>query len=222
MNINFNKKTFLILTLIWLIITFNLIKSTYAKYLTELNTNTNISISRWDISVNNQNIIDNSNISSVLSLQLVENDYIKTGVIVPGSIGYIDLNIDSSNTNVDFTTDIDISFDEDSDLPEDFIIFGYSTVNSINEITDDTEITELFDELSFSYDISKNTNNTLIRIYVVWEDDGTDSVEDTALGISHGVLDLKVNLTFKQKINQVVQNTITNETLNDIENNIDL
>lgn len=216
MHINFNKKTFIILTLIWLIITFNLIKSTYAKYLTELNTNTNISISRWDISVNNQNIIDSNNISSVLSLQLVENDYIKNDVVVPGSVGYIDLNIDSSNTNVDFTTEIDISVDEDSDLTEDFIIFGYSTVNSINEITDDTEITELSNDSSFSYDISKNTSNTLIRIYVTWEDDGTDSAQDTALGISTGILDLKINLTFKQKINQVVQNTITNETLNDI------
>lgn len=199
MNINFNKKTFIILALIWVIITFNLIRSTYAKYVTELDTNASIAISRWDLSLNDQNIINDNDLSNILRLNIVENEYARNNFIVPGSVGYIDLDIDSTNTNVDFTTKADITFKEDSTLTDQFIIFGYSAVNDISEITDDTPVTQLDEGSALSYDISKTTNNTFIRIYVTWEDDGTDSVEDTLMGISNGKLDLHVKLTFEQK-----------------------
>ena len=45
MNISVKKKAFIALTLIWLIITFNLVKTTYAKYVTNLDSNTSITIS---------------------------------------------------------------------------------------------------------------------------------------------------------------------------------
>ena len=57
-NINTKKKAFLLLACVWFIITFSVIQTTYAKYVTNLDANTNITISYWNILVHNQDIID--------------------------------------------------------------------------------------------------------------------------------------------------------------------
>ena len=84
------KKAFLMMACIWFIITFSVIQTTYAKYVTNLNANANISISYWNILVNNQNINENSDISAVMSVVLPGNEYAKSDVLVPGSTGYFE------------------------------------------------------------------------------------------------------------------------------------
>lgn len=195
MKNSFSKKSFLILTIIWLIITFNLIKITYAKYVTDLDTATNISISSWNISVNNQDLLESNDISNVLKLELLENQYAKDDVIVPGSVAYFDLNINSVNTNVGFLVTVTPTINENSTLSKDFVILGYS-------IDGNSTITELPDDASsFSYTVAKEIESTLIRVYITWEDDGTDSIEDTNLGISGGNLITDVHLKFEQLTN---------------------
>lgn len=195
MKTSFSKKSFLILTIIWVIITFNLIKITYAKYVTNLDTATNVSISCWNISVNNQDLLESNDISNVLKLELLENQYAKDNVIVPGSIAYFDLNINSKNTNVGFTVTVTPTINENSTLSKDFVILGYSIDgnNTITELSSDTS--------NFSYDIAKETESTLIRVYITWKNDGTDSIEDTNLGISGGNLITDVHLKFEQLTN---------------------
>lgn len=195
MNVSVHRKSFIILAIIWIIMTFYLIRITYAKYVTNLDTNTNVLISSWNISVNEQNILEKSDISNVLSLNVLENQYAKDDVVVPGSVAYFDLNIDSANTNVGFTVTITPTINENSTLSKDFVILGYS-------IDGDTTITELSSDASnFSYTIAKETESTLIRVYITWDDDGTDSVEDTDLGISGGNLVADVHLKFEQVAN---------------------
>ena len=66
------------------------------------------------------------------------------------------------------------------------------------------ELVSLFaqNEVSpFSYDIAKETESTLIRVYITWKNDGTDSIEDTNLGISGGNLITDVHLKFEQLTN---------------------
>lgn len=195
MKNSFSKKSFLILTIIWLIITFNLIKITYAKYVTDLDTATNISISSWNISVNNQDLLESNDISNVLKLELLENQYAKDDVIVPGSVAYFDLNINSVNTNVGFTVTVTPTINESSTLSKDFVILGYS-------IDGNDTITKLSNDISsFSYTVSKEAESTLIRVFITWEDGGTNSVEDTNLGISGGNLITDVHLNFEQLTN---------------------
>lgn len=193
MKTSFSKKSFFILTIVWVIITFNLIKTTYAKYVTNLDASTNVSISCWNISVNTTDILENSDISNVLTLNLLENQYAKNDVIVPGSVAYFDLNINSANSNVGFTVTVTPTINENSTLSEDFVVLGYSIdgADTITKLSDDNAS-------SFSHTVSKETTSSLIRVYITWEDDGTDSIEDTNLGILGGNLITDVYLKFEQ------------------------
>ena len=186
------KKAFLMLACVWFIITFSVIQTTYAKYVTNLNANANISISYWNILVNNQNITENSDISAVMSVVLPGNEYAKSDVLVPGSTGYFDLNIDSSQVTVPFTATISTAINEASSLKTDFVVTGYSI--------DGGEIIELKDTNSFTYSIGSDVSNTLITIYTTWIDDGLESTEDTSLGILGGTAILDVNVKFEQTV----------------------
>lgn len=192
-NLTTKKKAFLCLACVWFIITFSVIQTTYAKYVTNLDANANISISYWNIFVNNQDIINNSDISEAIAQTLVlpGNDYTKPNVIVPGSTGYFDLNIDSSRVTVPFTVTVTTSINEASSLTTDFVVSGYSLDNG-------TTITDLVDTTSFSYNIASDVDSTIIRVYTTWKDDGLDSQEDTLLGITGGTAILNVTLNFEQ------------------------
>lgn len=208
-NITTKKKAFLLLACVWFIITFSVIQTTYAKYVTNLNANANIAISYWNILVHNQDIIENSDISQVMAevLTLPGNDYTKPGVIVPGSTGYLDLDIDSSKVTVPFTVTVNTSINEASSLITDFVVSGYSLDGgtTIIDLTtaDDTsqdagiDVTNN-DVTTFSVNIAADVDSTVIRLYTTWLDDGLDSAEDTALGISGGTAILDVNLSFEQ------------------------
>ncbi len=191
-NLITKKKAFLLLACIWLIISLSVVQTTYAKYVTNLDANANIAISYWNILVNNQNIAENPDISATMTAVFPGNEFMKNDVIVPGAVGYFDLNIDSSNVTVPFTITVTTSVNENSSLTMDFVVSGYSINNG--------EIIELIDTNSFSYDISLDADSTIIRIYTTWLDDGLDSVEDTALGIAGGTAILDVTLNFEQII----------------------
>ena len=191
-NLITKKNAFLLLACIWLIISLSVVQTTYAKYVTNLDANANIAISYWNILVNNQNIAENPDISATMTAVFPGNEFMKNDVIVPGAVGYFDLNIDSSNVTVPFTITVTTSVNENSSLTTDFVVSGYSINNG--------EIIELIDTNSFSYDISLDADSTIIRIYTTWLDDGLDSVEDTALGIAGGTAILDVTLNFEQII----------------------
>lgn len=185
------KKAFLLLACIWFIITFSIIQTTYAKYVTNLNANTNISISYWNILVNEQDIVENSDISGSMSCVFPGSTYAKSDVIVPGATGYFDLNIDSSKVSVPFKLTVTSAINETSTLTTDLKVSGYSINNGdLVELTDDA--------LDFSCDVAQDTDSTLVRVYTTWVDDGQDSKEDTELGITGGTAILDVTLDFEQ------------------------
>lgn len=186
------KKAFLMMACIWFIITFSVIQTTYAKYVTNLNANANISISYWNILVNNQNINENSDISAVMSVVLPGNEYAKSDVLVPGSTGYFDLNIDSSEVTIPFSVTISTQVNATSSLTTDFVVSGYSINGG--------EIIQLIDTDTFTYNIGADIDNTLIRIYSTWLDDGLESKDDTLLGIQGGTAILDVNARFEQTV----------------------
>ena len=80
------KRVLFILACLWLIITFMVIKATYAKYLSSIDSNANIHISGWKIILNNQDIMQNSDFSENIDLIFPGNDYYIPDYIVPGAI----------------------------------------------------------------------------------------------------------------------------------------
>lgn len=82
------------------------IQSTYAKYVTSANTNTDISIARWNVLINDQDIKLNSNFGRTIEPTIINNDNIAEGVIAPTSIGYFDLILNGASTDVSFQYNI--------------------------------------------------------------------------------------------------------------------
>ena len=186
-----NRKITFLLALLALFYCVSLIQSTYAKYLSTADADTNITIARWNILVNNQDISQNSNFSEVLEPTFTGNENIKDGVIAPTATGYFDITLDGSTTDVSFS--YDISFSEADD----------------NTVTD-LKITKYeIDGRSYTYNgpISGNIllndqNRALtVRVYVEWVDQTDDetmtNVDDTTAA-NGGVAKFKVNVNVIQ------------------------
>lgn len=186
-----NRKITFLLALLALFYCVSLIQSTYAKYLSTADADTNITIARWNILVNNQDISQNSNFSEVLEPTFTGNENIKDGVIAPTATGYFDITLDGSTTDVSFSYDISFSEAED------------------NTVTD-LKITKYeIDGHSYTYNgpISGNIllndqNRALtVRVYVEWVDQTDDetmtNVDDTTAA-NGGVAKFKVNVNVIQ------------------------
>lgn len=170
------QKAILLLALFSLLHCLNLIQSTYAKYRSEANASANISIARWNILVNNQDIKNNKDFSTMITPIFEGTDHIAPNVIAPTSTGYFDIVINSANVDVSFTYNISVGVSADSAV-KDLKITGYSVDNG--------SIVSL-NTSSYSIDdsVSKNDTKRLVtyRFYVVWDDSSSASMsnqEDT-------------------------------------------
>ncbi len=80
------KRVLLILALLWFIISFLVIRVTYAKYLSSIDSNASIGISAWKVKLNTQDVIENSDFSENLELIFPGDDYYTEDTIVPGAL----------------------------------------------------------------------------------------------------------------------------------------
>ena len=189
------KRVFLIFACLWIIISLLIIRSTYAKYLTSIDGGTNVNIAQWNLILNKQDILQNSDFSSTLSLKVPKSDYYIEDYMVPGATGYYDLIIDSSNVSLPFRFHITCSVAENSDI-KDAKIIGYSR-NGISQITylDDSkkEITD---------SVSETVDTCSVRVYVKWIDNDSsetmNDTNDTSVAINNGNAIITTNISFEQ------------------------
>lgn len=192
------RKLKLLAAFIALIICITQIQQTYAKYIDVKEGNTDFTIAKWKILVNNQDITDSSTMSSLINPVYIKNDNIKDGVIAPGSEGYFDIEIDSTNTEVSFTYTITLSNTDENNI-KDLKITGYSQ-NGSAIIPLDNQINSITDTVYYT---NQNKLDT-IRIYFTWLDgngETMDNTSDTNASISGESAKLKVNMAFIQTLN---------------------
>jgi len=122
----FYKKIVLILICCILLASLLLfINMIYAKYKTEVSGKASISISRWDVKVNDNSIKNNQDISSTITPVFPGNEYIASNIIAPTAEGYFDLFLDYTATDVAFKYEINVSPNEESAV-KDLVTTGYS------------------------------------------------------------------------------------------------
>ncbi len=196
------KRVFVILALFWILISFLIIKSTYAKYLTVVDASTNVGIASWNIILNTQDVISNSNFSENLTLTFPETTYKIADCVVPGSIGYFDLNVDCSQLNVRFQYTVTCTFPSTNEIA-DMKVIGYSLDGSSNMAT----LRNYNDPITNNAASSANT--TSIRVYIQWIDDAADTVtqsnnetlnnvQDTAIALAADSAVVTANVKFEQ------------------------
>ena len=195
------KRIFLVLACIWFFVSFVIIKQTYAKYITAITGSANVGISLWDISINNQNIINQSDFSRNLTLEFPGDTYYIENVAVPGAVGYFDINIDSSNVSLAFDYTVTASVNENSDVT-DLKVIGYSFDEGINT----TYLNNSSEAITSS--VATNINYSSIRVYVQWDDTTTgvtamNDIADTLAAVGNGNAIMDVNILFEQTSNYI-------------------
>lgn len=191
---NVVRKLTLLVAIISLLFCFATVSETYAKYNTSLEGKTNISVARWHILVNNQDVRNNGSTSAELTPTFLGTEHISPDVIAPTSEGYVDLIIDSSEVDVSFKYTITPDVDPTSSVT-DLIVTSY-TVNGGENIT-------ITNGQSITDNIYKadNVNLTTIRLYVKWDDSSNGKMsneDDTNATISTEKAKLKLNINFIQ------------------------
>lgn len=213
-----NKKKFLLLLIgiLTCILLFSIVQI-YAKYLTSTNGKTGITIAKWNISVNNKSIKNNSDISTAIEPIFNGNVNIAPGIIAPTAEGYFDLVFDFSDADVSFNYEINVSTDENSSV-SDLVATGYSIVDS-DEIPSNWEkhTFETFNQpITDNILLGSNIKKRTIRIYVLWNDDENTSQmsndQDTESTKQDKPALLDVNISFTQIAESINSENSTNST----------
>lgn len=191
-----SKKYFIIiLAFLSFVLCIFFIEESYAKYISSTKENAEISVARWRILVNNNDIRNESSTRASITPVFPGNDNIAPGIIAPTSEGYFDLVIDATNADVSFKYSISFSVSEDSSV-KDLVAFKYS----IND-GEDILLNKNSQVIENSVLQSNNTEPIKIRVYVVWDDSegsSMDNTEDTDATKNGIPAKMDVNLSFIQ------------------------
>jgi hypothetical protein len=173
------------------------IADTYAKYREQIDGTTNANMARWNIKVNSEEIKNKTTLTSALSAYFPATTYTAAGVIAPGSQGYFDIIIDSSQVDVAFTYTISSAVDSESAI-SDIRLLGYKVNPS--GLDDMTNMQPLANG-NVSGNIGVATTNTTVRVFVEWfdgsgetmdNDDDTDTVLNNNVTV---IMDVSIGFT---------------------------
>jgi hypothetical protein len=191
MKMKFKRKMLFFIALISLFYCVTMMQDTYAKYLTSAEANAELTIARWSILVNDQDIVNNSNFSEVVVPTFNGTTNINSNVIAPTSTGYFDLLINANDTDVSFT--YTVSIDTSDCNVSDLVITGYTIGKTHydydgNDISNDILLTDTDKTVSIRFDVEWN--------------DGTgenmNNAQDTEAS-KEGTAAFDINVNFIQK-----------------------
>lgn len=170
--------------------------STYARYLTALTATSTVELGSWLIKVNNQNIIENADLSEKIIPVFESNpEYIAEDKIVPTSTGYVEINIDYEKVNVPFKYEVSFS-QGNSTILEDFKFTSYSiNGGSLTSVDDsNTMITE-----TISPTETNRTRSLLLNFAWIDNTDETlNDIQDTTYSRNFENLEFRFNVNFTQ------------------------
>ena len=180
-----------LLCLISLVITIFSIRSTYAKYYEKMNTTYATTIKKWMIQVNEKDILEEEQMSTIMEPIFPQDSNINDNVLVPGRQGYFDLDVDYTYVDVSFMMKFELEQQNQTKL-SDFEVIGYSVFENEVEgtITETTDISQI---INLEEETEKHKH---IRIYFRWNDDEDNQMDDAA------------DTTFKGETQQGKDNTV--------------
>ena len=191
------KKRLILLVVLSIILCLFFVQESLAKYITAADETANISIARWKILVNDEDIRDENTVNTVINPVFLGNDNIAENIIAPTSEGYFDLIIDAREADVSFKYKISMSVNQNSSV-KDLVATKY-VVNEGEPITMDINNQTIENTVLYG-----NNNSTInIRVYIVWNDGyGSlmDNSADTLATTSGNSAMMNVSLNFTQVV----------------------
>ena len=174
-----------------------LYQSSYAKYRKRVTANMDLTVAKWTIKINNEDVKNKKQLTNKLVPEFEESEYTKANVLAPGSKGYCDIIIDSSNVDVNFEISIVAKIPATSSIIDlrvtDYIINPSETNTTKTEYTEQQEI---------NIPVVHNTPQTTVRLFIKWDDDPTtqtmDNEADTNAAVnenSEALIEINTNFT---------------------------
>ena len=173
-----------------------LYQSSYAKYRKRVTADVGLTVAKWTIKINNEDIRNNKQLTNKLVPEFEESEYTKANVLAPGSKGYCDIVIDSTNVDVNFEIKLLATVPETSSIVDlrvtDYIINPSDT--NTEKIT--------YNEEEINISVVHNTPQTVVRLFIKWDDDPStqqmDNEADTNAAVdttSEAIIEIKTNFT---------------------------
>ena len=180
-----SKKKFciLILAFISLVFSFNMVKSTYAKYVTSNDKTTDVNLAKWDILVNGEYIKSSKTLSATLTPNFVASNYTANGYLAPGTQAYFDIIVDNTYVDVDYNYVASVAPVAESNLSDLRItkVGIYEVDNHENPIVDTTKdqtITGNQANINGYWYNGVTSTKYCIRVYVEWYDGTGETMDD--------------------------------------------
>ena len=156
--------------------------STYSRYVAGTTGNIDILFAKWQILVDNTEIVNQNNSSISFTPVIETNENVKSNTIAPTSKGYFDVDINPENVDVSFRYQIDLAIDNE-DIP-DLMITKYAILDSNYQEGDVIEYTTLSSNTITNDLLFDNTvdnfqfNPFTVRIYFEWYDGENEEMDD--------------------------------------------
>ena len=169
-----------------------LMQDTYAKYISSATSSANLTIARWNILINNQDILQNSNFSDTIQPQFAGTSNIKSGVIAPTAEGYFDIVLNGQATDVSFRYTITASVSNQSTVT-DLEITSYE----IDGVEYDPETDPITEVIAYN---AQNKTRT-IKFYIKWNDDSSTETMNNTLDTAsarNGIAAFDINVNVIQ------------------------
>ena len=164
------RKVIFFLALMSLFYCVTFMQDTYAKYVSSATANAGLTIARWSILVNTQDVVEESDFTETISPVFAGSTNIKSDVIAPTASGYFDIIINGENTDVSFT--YTISIDTSDCVVEDLVITNYSIGN--------TNYTYNGNDITGNILLNDASRTKTVRFYVEWNDNASTQTMDNA------------------------------------------
>lgn len=187
------KRALLFIAFTGLFVCINVIEKTYAKYVTNATLDTDVTLARWNILVDNTDITSNSDFEKKITPTFIDNDYIKYGVLAPTSKAYFDIDVDATNTDVSFDYEISVTPSENNTITDLSITKVLVNDEEINDVTETVTGSILYNDV---------VRRLSFKIYIEWNDDAETETMDNAAdvdAIQNGDASYVVSVRFVQK-----------------------
>lgn len=164
-------------------------QDTYAKYVSSTSAIADLTIARWSILINNQDVVNESDFSETISPVFAGSANIRSDVIAPTASGYFEIILNGENTDVSFS--YTISIDTSDCVIEDLVITSYQIGN--------TTYTYNGNDITGNILLNDASRTQTIRFNVEWNDSALtetmDNADDTAVVAEEtAAFDINVNL----------------------------
>lgn len=206
------RKIKIILILLTISVTLSYMSDTYSKYVMSTTNNIDVPFAKWQILVNEQDIVNNATNNLEIKPIIEKSKHIKDNTFAPSSKGYFDILINPTNVDLSFDYNITLKL-KNENLP-DILISKYAILDE--NYTEDQNIsttpienneikgTLVYDNITKNFSFKPFT----IRIYFEWfegTNEQMDDLKDTQLATealkNNTNLQIEASITFTQNLN---------------------